>query len=559
MAAPAANGAKVDGVKVISAMPDLHLMSWNVAGWKTTSEHIRRFKGGLAAFLERHHVDVLCLQEVKLSAKVLASDALKLGADIPGFESFWACNEGQGAQRQGLNGVATFVRQGLVVRADSQPLNDSELDSEGRCLMTDHGTFVVFNVYVPNSAGGMRLPFKMRFQVHLRAAMAGARKAGKAVILAGDLNMKARAVDSHWMMRPLEVPRLRGLVARGPEAHGPAISADASVAVDAISASWPSVAAALRAKQHRPFETKNSRTGQTFQRWGVYAKARSGEVVRIGPPHDVEDWARASFLVDGVAIERDCEVVLGAGYADATFLLQRPGVLSAADLGECMKKLEGVEVGPAALKSISDAFGDVGTPPAVKDWLQSVLHEDGMVDSFTAFYPHAEERFTCWDQYKNKRHENMGSRIDYILVDKAFFECHARQGAGLDSRGREPDSPLAALAAATFDGLSQPSSFAGGGMPPLHEDEFFAQFREKPATGIVYTPQQLSDHIAVSLLLSPSDCRLVAPPATLVRDAATQLCQPHRSARRITDFFMKRPAPAAAAPLLAKRAALGVA
>jgi len=373
MAAPAANGAKVHGVKVISAVPDLHLMSWNVAGWKTTSEHIRRFKGGLAAFLERHHVDVLCIQEVKLSAKVLAADALKLGADIPGFESFWACNEGQGAQRQGLNGVATFVRQGLVVRADSQPLNDSELDSEGRCLMTDHGTFVVFNVYVPNSAGGMRLPFKMRFLSALRAAMASARKAGKAVILAGDLNMKARAVDSHWMMRPLEVPRLRGLVARGPEPRGPAISADASVAVDAISASWPSVAAALRAKEHRPFETKNSRTGQTFQRWGVYAKARSGEVIRIGPPHDVEDCARASFLVDGVAIERDCEVVLGAGYADATFLLQRPGVLSAADLGECMKKLEGVEVGPAALKSISDAFGDVGTPPAVRDWLQSVL------------------------------------------------------------------------------------------------------------------------------------------------------------------------------------------
>ena len=25
-----------------------------------------------------------------------------------------------------------------------------ELDSEGRCVMTDHGSFVLFNVYLPN-------------------------------------------------------------------------------------------------------------------------------------------------------------------------------------------------------------------------------------------------------------------------------------------------------------------------------------------------------------------------------------------------------------------------
>ena len=49
---------------------DLHLISWNVAGLKTTLEQLRRF--GFAGFLNRHRADVLCLQEVKLSSKASA-------------------------------------------------------------------------------------------------------------------------------------------------------------------------------------------------------------------------------------------------------------------------------------------------------------------------------------------------------------------------------------------------------------------------------------------------------------------------------------------------------
>ena len=83
--------------------------------------------------------------------------------EVDGYESFWACNDGTGSQRQGLNGCATLVRKELLVEAASNaPLDDAELDGEGRCLLTDHGNFVIFNVYVPNSQGGPRLPFKMR-------------------------------------------------------------------------------------------------------------------------------------------------------------------------------------------------------------------------------------------------------------------------------------------------------------------------------------------------------------------------------------------------------------
>ena len=62
-----------------------------------------------------------------------------------GYDSFWACNRGPAAQR-GLNGVATFARKGLTTRADAAPLGEKELDDQGRCLKTDHGAFVLFNV-----------------------------------------------------------------------------------------------------------------------------------------------------------------------------------------------------------------------------------------------------------------------------------------------------------------------------------------------------------------------------------------------------------------------------
>jgi hypothetical protein len=79
------------------------------------------------------------------------------------------------------------------------------------------------------------------------------------------------------------------------------------------------------------------------------------------------------------------------------------------------------------------------------------------------------------------------------------------------------------------------------GMPELHGGEYRAQFRESPSTGIVYTAQQLSDHVAISLVLN----HLTHPIGLqLLTDAATRLCQPHRTVKRISDFFGKRPSSA---------------
>ena len=41
-----------------------------------------------------------------------------------------------------------------------------------------------------------------------------------------------------------------------------------------------------------------------------------------------------------------------------------------------------------------------------------------MIDTFRLHHPNAQGRFTCWNQYTNRRYENEGARIDYILVDR---------------------------------------------------------------------------------------------------------------------------------------------
>lgn len=90
--------------------------------------------------------------------------------------------------RSGYSGVTTYVREtgtsvagpGVaqvaprVVCCHSRPFGDAALDDEGRLLITDHGRFLLFNVYVPNSGGDgrPRLGFKHKFLRALAALSA---------------------------------------------------------------------------------------------------------------------------------------------------------------------------------------------------------------------------------------------------------------------------------------------------------------------------------------------------------------------------------------------------
>ena len=119
------------------------IVSWNVAGWDATLKYIKSHYKSLEDYLDRHGIDVLCLQEVKVTRQRLGSEPASVGAHAPGWDSFWSTS----TSKKGFNGVTTFARKGLTTGADAQCLQDKAFDAEGRCIVTHHGEFSIFNVY----------------------------------------------------------------------------------------------------------------------------------------------------------------------------------------------------------------------------------------------------------------------------------------------------------------------------------------------------------------------------------------------------------------------------
>ena len=66
--------------------------------------------------------------------------------------------------------------------------------------------------------------------------------------------------------------------------------------------------------------------------------------------------------------------------------------------------------------------------------MDGLIEEDGMVDTFRKRHREAEGRYTCFNQYTNRRYENEGARIDYILVDAEMSGNLVEMAPGLGLR-----------------------------------------------------------------------------------------------------------------------------
>lgn len=67
---------------------NLHIVSWNVAGWTTTLKRIIKHNGSLQIWMNKHAIDILCIQEVKITYANIFHDAGAMGLD---FEAFFGC------------------------------------------------------------------------------------------------------------------------------------------------------------------------------------------------------------------------------------------------------------------------------------------------------------------------------------------------------------------------------------------------------------------------------------------------------------------------------------
>lgn len=92
----------------------------------------------------------------------------------------------------------------------------------------------------------------------------------------------------------------------------------------------------------------------------------------------------------------------------------------------------------------------------------------------------------------------------------------------------DPYSEEAALRAGTLDNHFKPVPMTGGGLPDSRREVYDHHLSRPPHTGIVYTPPQYSDHIAVSVLIDRRAIeRWYDPGRANFRDGRTKQCQPH--------------------------------
>ncbi len=148
-------------------------------------------KKGFLEWLSATAPDILCLQETKAHPEQLDETLLH----PPGYQAYY-----NAAEKKGYSGVATFCRNepAHVTRG----LGVEPFDREGRVIETDHGPFVLFNIYFPN---GQRDPERLRYKLDFYDAalkrFEELRKAGRPLVISGDYNTAHKPID---LARPKE-------------------------------------------------------------------------------------------------------------------------------------------------------------------------------------------------------------------------------------------------------------------------------------------------------------------------------------------------------------------
>lgn len=202
----------------------MRITTWNVNGirnpfgyqpWSTT----RTFP----AMFDILEADIVIMQELKIQRKDLTDDMVLLDG--------WDCYFSLPKHKKGYSGVGIYTRNSACapIRAEEgvlgvlTPPNSSTafrdlpddqhiggyptlsqisdlgvdplmLDSEGRCVCLEFPAFVIFGVYSPANSNGLRDDFRYGFLCALDCRIRNLVKAGKQVILCGDLN-----VSRNWM------------------------------------------------------------------------------------------------------------------------------------------------------------------------------------------------------------------------------------------------------------------------------------------------------------------------------------------------------------------------
>ncbi|PKK85049.1 MAG: exodeoxyribonuclease III [candidate division Zixibacteria bacterium HGW-Zixibacteria-1] len=160
-------------------MKVIRLVSWNVNGIRAVQR-----KNGFDWFFEaRPHI--LCLQETKATAEQFPSEL----TESDGYHNYSSA-----AEKKGYSGVAVFSQ--LKPRNVQHGFGIARFDTEGRILICDYGKFLLYNIYFPNGkASKERLKYKLEFYDAFLDHAETMKKAGKDIIVCGDVNTAHKEID----------------------------------------------------------------------------------------------------------------------------------------------------------------------------------------------------------------------------------------------------------------------------------------------------------------------------------------------------------------------------
>lgn len=163
----------------------MKIISWNVNGIRACA------KKGLEAFILKEKPDVFCIQETKAHIDQVDESLKKLGYK----NALWSS-----AIRKGYSGVATYSHTDWVSQKTSFDIKKYE--DEGRVVITDFGSFLLYNIYFPNGGSGLeRHNFKQEFLIELNRHLLTTYKSGRQIVVVGDYNVAHREIDIYDPVR----------------------------------------------------------------------------------------------------------------------------------------------------------------------------------------------------------------------------------------------------------------------------------------------------------------------------------------------------------------------
>jgi len=157
----------------------MKLISWNVNGIRAAD------RKGLFDWLKKESPDILCLQEIKALPEQVPPHL----RNAPGYHVFW-----NSAERKGYSGVATFTKERpLEIK---KGFGIEKFDKEGRMLITEYPSFVLFNIYFPNGKkNDERLDYKLNFYDTFLGYIDNLKSEGKNIVICGDFNTAHKEID----------------------------------------------------------------------------------------------------------------------------------------------------------------------------------------------------------------------------------------------------------------------------------------------------------------------------------------------------------------------------